>query len=1114
MQCPKCNATPHDGTKFCAQCGTALPRSCPACGKVVGAQARFCSECGSVLQGEPPAKTAAPKVDAKPTPPGPQSTPERRQLTIMFCDMVGSSALSTRLDPEEQREIVSAFQACCSNEIKRLGGMVAQYLGDGVLAYFGYPAAHEDDAERAVRTGLAILDVVGTLRPAPGVALQARIGIASGVVVVGDLVREGVTQENAAIGETTNLAARLQSLAEPDTVIIGPETHRLVGPLFEYRDLGARRLKGFSQPVQVRQVLGVGNVESRFEARHPAGASLLLGREDEFDLLLHRWEQAERGEGRVVLVTGEAGIGKSRLTRALQEHVRTKVHTPLIYHCSPYHRDSALSPVINQLTRAAGIVRNDSPEAKLAKLEAILVPSSANLSDDVPLLAALLSIPGGARYPLPSLTPRELRSRTLAVLVSHLKQLAARQPVLMIYEDLHWIDPTALELFTRVVELVPEFRLLLLATARSEFKPPWPSHRHVSTIALGRLDRREGVALVAGVTGGKTLPAEVLDQIVSRADGIPLFIEELTKTVLESGLLRQAGDTFLLTGPLPAMAIPSTLHASLLARLDRMATVKDVAQIGAVIGRQFSHDLIADVAALPETELRDALTRLVHAELIFQRGAPPDALYQFKHVLVQDAAYASLVRSRRQQLHARIASALEARFPELPASEPETLARHFTEAGNTERGIELWQRAGEQALNRCDNEEALSHLQRALALLADTPDSAQRAHRELQLQSMLGSAWMATRGFAVPEVSQAYGRARDLCRDTTESADLIRVLAGSGLLYVNRGELKLACDIGQQLLRLAERRQEPELFVSGHELLGLALLRAGDLVDCRAHMERAIHHYEDVRDSALRDSLGRDPPVSAQGFGALGLWLLGYPDQAVAGAAQARRRAHAIMPPHPFSLAYAMLSLAWVHQFRGEAAFALQEAEASIELATERGFPAWLPHGLIIKGWAEAELGKVEDGLAHIDQALQAYKMTGATVWQPLFLLVKTRSLARGGKTAEALETITTALRLASDMGSYWWEAELFRFKGEMLLAVAGTNAPEAQACFERALVIARQQSARSLELRTCMSRARLARSQGQEGPIADLAAVCDWFTEGLNAPELIEAREWIRQVR
>jgi class 3 adenylate cyclase len=621
LQCPGCSVEVSEGRKFCGKCGTALPRTCPRCGQAVPPEDSFCSECGASFV--PGAITPAPSSTQRPAPTtatGPAA--ERRQLTIMFCDMVGSSALSTRLDPEEQGDVIAAFHACCANEIKALGGIVAQYLGDGVLAYFGYPTAHENDAERAILAGLAILNAVTTLKATGDVSLQTRIAIGSGVVVVGDLVRQSLTQENAAIGETTNLVARLQGIAEPNSIVISPVTHRLAGALFDYRDLGWHTLKGFSEQVHVRQVLGPSKVESRFEARHPSGASPLLGREEELELLLRRWEQAKGGEGRVVLLTGEPGIGKSRVASALRDRLKSDPHTPLSYFCSPLHQGSALYPFIGHLTRAAGIERGDSTVVKLDKLQSLLALSSGNLPEAMPLFSALLSIPGGDRYPLPEMTPQRRKERTLAALLDQLNRLAMRQPILMLYEDLHWIDPTSLELLSLGIEQIGDQRILLVATARPEFTPPWPDHRHISSLSLNRLGRPEGEALISGITKGRSLPVEVRDQIIGRTDGVPLFIEELTKTVLESGLLREAEDHFELTAPLPPLAIPSTLHASLLARLDRLSSVKDVAQIGAVIGREFTYALIAAAAALSEENLNAALAQLVTAGLIYPARCP------------------------------------------------------------------------------------------------------------------------------------------------------------------------------------------------------------------------------------------------------------------------------------------------------------------------------------------------------------------------------------------------------------------------------------------------------------------------------------------------------------
>ena len=722
----------------------------------------------------------------------------------MFCDMVGSSALSTRLDPEEQREVVGAFQACCAKEIKRLGGMVAQYLGDGVLAYFGYPVAHEDDAERAVRAGLAVLDAVGTVKPVPGVSLGVRIGVASGVVVVGDLIREGITQENAAIGETTNLAARLQSLAEPNSIVISSETHRLVGALFEYRDLGHHALKGFGEPIPVHQVLRASNLENRFDARQHAGAPL-LGREEELDLLVRRWQQAKAGEGRAVLIAGEPGIGKSRLTRALLERVQDEPHTRLQYHCSPYHQDSALHPIISQLVRAAGIEHEDAADRKLGKLGAVLAPTATGQNETVALLAPLLSIPLAPEHVPLDLSPQRRKELTFRALLGQLEALAATQPVLMIVEDAHWIDPTSLEFFSRAIERIGNLPVLLVITARPGFAPPWPSHTYVSTLTLSRLGRHQGEVLILSITQGKALPSEVLNQIIAHTDGVPLFVEELTKTVLESGLLEDTGDRYVLRGPLPALAIPSTLHASLLARLDRLAAVKDVAQTAAAIGREFSYALVAAVAGLPDQDLRGALEQLVAAELVFQRGVPPDAKYLFKHALVQDAAYASLVRSRRQQLHAQIARALEEQFPDIVESEPEVLAQHFTAAGLTERGVFYLQRAGQQASDRSAYLEATRHFNAGIELLAALPDTPARTRQEIALHIALGAAQIVVKGHAAAEVEHAFLKARELCERIGETRELAPVLFGLWRFYITRAQKHKARELGEALTRLAEQ---------------------------------------------------------------------------------------------------------------------------------------------------------------------------------------------------------------------------------------------------------------------------------------------------------------------
>ena len=836
MQCPACSVEVPEDSNFCGKCGAALSRTCPSCGRTVPAENSFCSKCGTRVATGNVASSRSDRSAAPTTLPA--SAAERRQLTIMFCDMVGSSALSTRLDPEEQSNVIAAFHTCCADEIKALGGMVAQYLGDGVLAYFGYPTAHENDAERAILAGLAILKSVASLRPVADVAVQTRIAIGSGVVVVGDLVRQDVTQENAAIGETTNLVARLQATAEPNSLVISPVTYRLVGALFDYLDLGRQTLKGFSEPVHVRQVLGPSKVESRFEAQHPSGTSPLLGREEELDLLLRRWEEAKRGEGRVVLLTGEPGIGKSRIARALRDQLTSDSHTPLTYFCSPHHQSSALYPHITQLNRAAGIERDHGAEAKLDKLQSLLAQSTGNLAENMPLFAALLAIPAGDRYPSPEMTPQRRKERTLAALLDQLRRLASQQPVLMVFEDLHWIDPTSLELLSLAIEQISKQRILLLATARPEFTPSWPNHGHTSTLSLNRLGRSDGETLITGITKGKRLPAEVRDQIIGRTDGVPLFVEELTKTVLESGLLWEGEDDFELTGPLPPLAIPSTLHASLLARLDRLAAVKDVAQIGAVIGREFSYPLIAAAAALPEQVLRDALSQLVGAELIYQRGVPPDATYQFKHALVQDAAYTSLVRSRRQQLHSQIARALEDRLPDVVGTEPETLAHHFTEAGLTQSALSYWLKAGQYATARPAYKEAVNHIERGLALLTTLPESADRDRRELDFLIALRAPLIAVTGFAANPAYEARSERAIILAEKLGDVERLFDSLHAQLGYCNAtGRLRKARENVERMRTLATRQGDRVMLLRAHHSMGQSLLFTGEFASAQRDFE-------------------------------------------------------------------------------------------------------------------------------------------------------------------------------------------------------------------------------------------------------------------------------------
>jgi class 3 adenylate cyclase len=658
---------------------------------------------------------------------------ERRHLTVMFCDLVGSTEPAARLDPEDLREVIAAYHRTVTQVVAGFDGFVAKYMGDGVLVYFGYPRAHEDDAERAVRAGLGVIDVVGRL-DVKSVKLQARVGIATGLVVVGDLIGEGSAPEQSVVGETPNLAARLQALAEPDAVVIAAGTRRLVGDLFEYRDLGVIEVKGIAALVPAWQVLRPSAVASRFKALRGSALTRLVGRDEEIDLILRRWARAKAGDGQVVLISGEPGLGKSRITAALAERLSTEPHIRLRYFCSPYHQDSALFPFIDQLGRAAGFARDDRPAARLEKLEALLA-RAAPLDEDVAFLADLMSLPGSERHPLPNLSPQRKKERTLEALIREIEGLARRHPVVMVFEDAHWIDPTSCELLDLAVERVRSLPVLLIVTFRPEFQPPWTDQPQVSMLTLNRLDRRDRTALAQQIAGGKALPDEVVDQIADRTDGVPLFIEELTKSVLESGVLREEADRYVLDRALSAFAIPTTLHDSLMARLDRLVSVRLVAQIGAAIGREFSYRLLRAVSPLPDDELQAALARLVASELVFLRGTPPEAIYSFKHALVQDAVHGSLLRSSRQQFHAQIAEALETHTPELMDSQPELFAQHYAEAGLVERSVAFWGKAGHRSTARSAMAEAAAQFQKALdqlALLAGNSKAPARGTRTAQ----------------------------------------------------------------------------------------------------------------------------------------------------------------------------------------------------------------------------------------------------------------------------------------------------------------------------------------------------------------------------------------------
>ena len=988
--------------------------------------------------------------------------------------------------------------------MQRFGGFVAKYMGDGALVYFGYPQAHEDDAEQAVRAGLQLAAAVGDLKT--HAALQTRVGIATGLVVVGDLVGSGDAQERGIVGETPNLAARLQVLADPNSVVIAESTRKLLGNLFELEDLGARDLKGVAEPARAWTALRPSRVESRFEALRTA-TTPLVGREEEVDLLLRRWEQAKRGDGCVVLISGEPGIGKSRIAETIVERLGGEPHTRLRYFCSPHFQDSALYPSIAQLERAAGFRREDTAAKRLARLEAVLAQGTNDLREAVPLLADLLSIPTGDRYPPLNLTPQKRKEKTLHALLAQLEGLAARQPVLVVWEDVHWSDPTTREALDLLIERVPTLRVLVILTFRPEFTPPWIGRPHVTMLTLSRLPRRRGAEMIAYVTGGKALPKDIADQIIDRTDGVPLFIEELTKTVVESGIVTDAGDRYALAAPIAPLAIPTSLHASLLARLDRLAPTREVVQIGAALGRSFSYELISAVAGMPQQKLDEALAQLASAELIFRRGTPPDAEYTFKHALVQDAAYSTLLRGPRQQLHGRIAATLEAQFPETVAAQPELLAHHYTEAANVERAIEYWLRAGRQALGRSAIAEAVKQLRTGLDLLAGLPDDNSRRQRELDLLIALRPALAATKGIAAAAVGETIARARALAEQIDRPDYLVRLTVGQWAYHSARSEHKLALSVAEQLEQIGRTHNDFGAQLRGRRAQGISRLYLGNFAAARALLEQCL------RDQPLRDfhaGASEDPHAVTLAVLAVTLAYLGHIEEAQSRRNEALSEAHRLL--HAITLASVLLFAGWVDLVVADVPKCQQHADELLALSTEHDFPLHVGWATVFRGRCLTMLGQAHEGMALLKQGLAAVRFAGTVTSTPIALMWLVEAQAIVGVPHEGLNCLAEAAKIIETNEERLDQADLDRLYGDLLNITGDRIAAEEK--YQRALAFARQQSAKLYELRATRSLARLWSDQGKRDEARELLApVYGWFTEGFDTRDLKEAKALLEEL-
>jgi class 3 adenylate cyclase/predicted ATPase len=1027
---------------------------------------------------------------------------ERRQLTVLFCDLVDATELASRLDPEDWREVVRAYHASCEGVVAVFQGHIAQYLGDGLLVYFGYPQANEDDAVRAVNTGLGFVETLEALNARLqrewGIALAVRIGVHTGVVVVGEMGGKD-PRETLALGETINLASRLQKVAAPDSVVIGQATERLVREAFVLEELAGQALKGVADSPLLFRVIRARPVESDVDVARGAGLTPLVDREQELGLLLDGWEQAVESHGNALLLGGEAGMGKSRLVQELRDRIIDEPHLWLSGRCSSYHRNSAFHAVIDFLQRALHFEPDDNAKEKISKLERALVPAEA-----VPLFASLLSIPLPERYPPITLSPDAQRRKTLEALVDWLLALSEDTRVVLVLEDLQWSDPSTIAFLGMLLEQLPTAAFLTVLTHRPEFESPWPRRSHLVQLSLHPLTRRQTATMVEAVTYGKALPAEVLEQVVAKTDGVPLFVEELTKTVVESGLVEEGKERFELSGRVPDLAIPSTLKDSLMARLDRVSPTKEVAQLGAVLGREFSYEILRALSSRSEGALRDDLMRLERAELVLRRGVPPHSSYVFKHALIQETAYQSLLRSTRVEYHGRIARLLEERFPEIVAGVPELIAHHFEQAGLFDRAITYCHRAGERAMDRSAEAEAIQHLTRGIELSQELPETVERNERELVLQVALGVYSMANKGVSHPEVERVFSRVRDLCRTLGDQTEVSNALFGLSVFHQARGELDIAFRLGERLLARARAGRDVSTFVSAHLSLGIPLFWWSDPSRALECFEQAIALYDPAEHRSLAYVYGQDPGVSARAYAALALWQVGFPDRALTTAHEAIEIAR-----DDLSLVFAQCFAAILHWLRRERDQVATLAAEVVSMSEQENFALWRGAGAVLRGWAEVDSGAGSEGLRELQDGMARLFGTGTTVASPLVFLVLADAQRTVGCDDDALGALDAAFAVAPREHRSFLGPELHRAKGELLRRRDGGRSRQAERELREAIELARAEGTKSFELRAAVSLGRLLRTDGRSADArAILSQVYRRFEEGFETPDLRDARD------
>ena len=1104
VNCPGCKQEVQPGARFCAQCGTQLMRSCPACGALAAPEAKFCSACSEKLpstpQGQP---SATPTLQ----PPPADRDGERRQLTVMFCDIAGSTALSQILDPEDLRTLLRSYQEACAAAVAQVDGYVAKYMGDGVMAYFGYPRAHGDDARRAVLAGLDIVRRVRSqshdLVARTGRKIKVRIGIHTGLVVTGELGGGETREQLGIVGETPNIAARLQAIADRNGIVISADTRRLVANGFALRSRGRQQLKGVAEAVEVFEVEGP--VERAADSPMAATPTPIAGREHETAVLIDSWREARGGNGQAVLVSGEAGIGKSRLIRGLHDAVGSEPHGWFVYQCSPFFQNTAFFPVVDFLNRSLSLSAIDDPAQQINRIRGALRATGLNDEQTVGVVGQLLGIPSDDPRHAPDADPARRRRRTMETLLLWLVTGAARRPTVIVFEDLHWADSSTLELLGLLLDQLATARLLAVMTFRPEFQPPWPSRSFVINSPLRRLGGAP-VAAIAHRVAGAPLPDAVVEQILLKTDGVPLFVEELTKTIVETGQLQLKDGRFELAGPLPTLAIPATLRDSLTARLDQLSSVKVLTQLAATLGREFDYGLLASVWGEDRAALDRDIKTLVAAEILYQRGLPPSSSYIFKHALIQDAAYESLLRATRLQYHRRIAEAYEAGFPEIARNRPELVARHFTEAGAGDRAGAYWEQAGDKAVERWANTDAIAHYRKALEAIEKAPPSPERDSHEIAVLLKLGPAVTASAGMGAPELGTIYRRAAEIGRQRRLQRELCTALWGNWLFLTHTGTANSAAEQAEEIVAISEQLEDDHLTLQSFHARWTTANLLGRHDQVREDTAQGIALYDSERHHRLSFAFGgHDPGVCALGTGATARWLTGRPQEALVMAREALDLGERL--GHPFSRGVGMWFASMVQHGCGALDEATRTGKQMIELADVHKLAMISWFGRTILGRAQFDLGERELGLALMEHGVRDLeKVTGGyTVY---FRSLLSEAYWKLGRTTEALARTEACIADCQASGRHFFLSEMLRIKGNCLLALSPDDTNSAEAAYREAMSVAERQGAITLQLRSALSLARLWDGHGRtaEGQ-ALVGDISRRFPPDAECPELSQAR-------